>query len=307
MRKKRVLLPLLSLLILLTIVAIFTLKIPFSDINKLEKEYVKSNVDKKHKVSYEIVSKKPKSWVNLSDISPHAVKAIMLSEDWFFYGHDGIDISQVKEAALEGLTSGKVRGASTISQQVTKNLFLSHDRTIKRKFRELLTTLYLEKKVSKDKILEIYLNIIQYGKGLYGIKNASWKYFRKSPKNLNAYEGAFLAMLLPSPVRYAQSYKEKKLTKFAKTTMDNIIDKMVLAKVLTKKEANQEKKRRLRFIKRAVKSAGNMQKIDANDDGRDWEKRYKYDPDLSVKEDFKYDPDAIKDEDLNVKEEFAVE
>ncbi|WP_127717655.1 biosynthetic peptidoglycan transglycosylase [Halobacteriovorax sp. HLS] len=309
--KKRILLPLLSIFVLLIIVALYIFKIPFGDIGKLEKQYVKVELtkDKKSPVEYSIVEKMPKGWVQLKDISPHAVKAIMLSEDWFFYGHDGVDLSQVKEAALDGIKGEKLRGASTISQQVTKNLFLSNDRTVQRKFRELLITLYLEKKVSKDKILEIYLNIIQYGKSLYGIKAASKKYFKKSPKNLNAYEGAFLAMLLPSPVRYGQSYKDRKLTKFAKETMDNIIDKMVLAKVLTKEEGAREKKRRLSFTrsKSKVKGLGNMQKIKSHDDGRNWEKRYEYDPDLAVKEDFKYDPDAINEDDLNVKEEFTVE
>ena len=306
--KKRVLIPLITFLLLIIVIVIFALKIPFSDINKLETHFVSIKVSKGGDASYEIVKKKPKNWVFLKDISKDAVQAIMLSEDWFFYGHNGVDLSQLKEAALDGLKSGKVRGASTISQQVVKNLFLSNERTMQRKFGELLITLYLEKKISKDKILEIYLNIIQYGKGLYGIKKASRHYFRKNPKKLSAYEGAFLAMLLPSPVRYAQSFKEKKLTKFAKKTMDSIIDKMVLAKVLTKKEAQREKKRRLGFIKKGrVKGAGNMQKVKSNDDGRNWEKRYHYDPDLSVKEDFKYDPDAINDEDLNVQEEFKLD
>ena len=307
--KKRILLPLLAFLFILVIAIVYALKIPFNDIGKLESHFVKVEVLKKGRVEYEIVKKKPKDWVMLKNISTNAKKAIMLSEDWFFYGHDGVDISQLKEAALDGITSGKVRGASTISQQVTKNLFLNHDRTIKRKFRELLITLYLEKKVSKDKILEIYLNIIQYGKGLYGIKNASKFYFKKRPSKLNAAEGAFLAMLLPSPVRYSQSFREKKLTDFANKTVDKIIDKMVLAKVLTKKQGIKEKKRKLGFERRekSVKGMGNMQKINADNDGRKWEKRYQYDPDLAVKEDFKYDPDAIKDDDLKVEEEFSVE
>lgn len=307
--KKRILLPLITLFIILSIIVIYALKIPFNDIGKLESHYVQVDVLKTGGVNYKIVSKKPRGWVLLKDISLNAKKAIMLSEDWFFYGHDGVDISQLKEATLDAMNGEKLRGASTISQQVTKNLFLNNDRTIKRKFRELLITLYLEKKVSKDKIFEIYLNIIQYGKGLYGIKSASRKYFKKSPKKLTAKEGAFLAMLLPSPVRYSQSFREKKLTKFAKSTVDKIIDKMVLAKVLTKKQGIKEKSRKLKFEsrQRKVKGMGNMQKIKSNNDGRGWEKKYKYDPDLAVKEDFEYDPDAINDDDLQVQEEFSVE
>ncbi len=283
--------------------------IPIFEINKLQNQFVDFKVNKKGIVEYHIVKKKPKSWVQLKDISKPAVQAIMLSEDWFFYGHHGVDLSQLKEAAIDSMNGKKLRGASTISQQVTKNIFFTHDRTIKRKLKELASTIYLENKVSKDKILEIYLNIIQYGKNLYGIRKASKYYFKKSPKKLNAKEGAFLAMLLPSPVRYAQSFKERKLTDFAKTTVHNILDKMVLAKVMTAKEAAREKKRKLSFEKtrRSLKGHGNMQRIKKLSDGRDWEERYKYDPDLSLAEDVEYDPDAINDDDLNIKEEFAVD
>lgn len=301
-------------LLLFSLVGFLILSIPISDINKLQSNYVeyklvKTKKVKKSQIEYKIVNKKPRNWISLKDISKEAVQAIMLSEDWFFYGHQGVDFSQLKEAAVDSVNGKKLRGASTISQQVTKNIFFTNDRTVKRKLKELFSTLYLEKKVSKDKILEIYLNIIQYGDRVYGIKKAARHYFKKSPKKLNAKEGAFLAMLLPSPIRYAQSYKDKKLTEFANRTVNSIIDKMVLAKVLTKKQAAIEKRRRLSFekSKRSLKNAGNMQKVKGLIDGRDWEERYKYDPDLAVAEDIKYDPDAISDEDLSIKEEFAVE
>ncbi|OUR97777.1 hypothetical protein A9Q84_06135 [Halobacteriovorax marinus] len=306
--KRKKIAVLLSLFILFTFIFMLG-SIPIFEINKLQNQFVDFKVNKKGIVEYHIVKKKPKSWVQLKDISKPAVQAIMLSEDWFFYGHHGVDLSQLKEAAIDSMNGKKLRGASTISQQVTKNIFFTHDRTIKRKLKELASTIYLENKVSKDKILEIYLNIIQYGKNLYGIRKASKYYFKKSPKKLNAKEGAFLAMLLPSPVRYAQSFKERKLTDFAKTTVHNILDKMVLAKVMTAKEAAREKKRKLSFEKtrRSLKGHGNMQRIKKLSDGRDWEERYKYDPDLSLAEDVEYDPDAINDDDLNIKEEFAVD
>jgi len=309
MKNKKTKISLLFLVILILGIASLYFSVPVAQINKLQNEFVHFKVNKLGKVEYKIVKKKPRNWILLKDISTPAIKAIMLSEDWFFYGHRGVDLSQLKEAALDSVNGKKLRGASTISQQVTKNIFFSNDRTIKRKLKELVSTLYLEKKVSKDKILEIYLNIIQYGDKLYGIKKASRYYFKKFPKKLNAKEGAFLAMLLPSPVRYGQSFKEKKLTEFANKTVNNILDKMVLAKYLTKKQASFEKRRKLSFEKteRSFKGAGNMQRIKNLSDGRDWEERYKYDPDLAVAEDLKYDPDAINDEDLNIKEEFSLE
>lgn len=316
--KKKYKIIIILILLLITISAGFIgMSVPFSEINKLAKGYVSVSYSEEKGVVYKIVNKRPKGWSQLKQISKNATSAIMLSEDWDFFEHEGVDISQVKEAAIDGIKGEKLRGASTISQQVTKNLFFTSDRTIERKIKELVATIYLEKKVSKDKILEVYLNVIQYGDGVYGIKNASRHYFKKSPKSLTAKEGAFLAMLLPSPIRYSQSFKEKKLTKFASTTVNSILDKMALANVISKEKADFLKKEDLNFessfkSKRksgAKKSRAAIRRAKSQrlSDGRDWENRYKYDPDLSIAEDVKYDPDAINEDDLNIKEEFSIE
>ncbi|WP_417336382.1 transglycosylase domain-containing protein [Halobacteriovorax marinus] len=313
-KKTKVIIALILLLISLS-AGYIGISIPFGEINKLQKGFVKSTYSDELGVQYTIVDKRPKGWSPLKSISPNATSAIMLSEDWDFFRHVGVDVSQIKEAALDGIKGEKLRGASTISQQLTKNLFFSNDRSLQRKLKELGATMYLENKVSKEKILELYLNVIQYGDGIYGIKDAAKHYFNKSPKSLTAKEGAFLAMLLPSPVRYAQSFKEKKLTEFADETVNNILDKMALAKVISKEKAEYLKKQKLNFEKGRAKSRqrrnlsgiGNRQRVKKLTDGRDWENRYKYDPDLSVAEEVKYDPDAINEDDLKLKEEFSLE
>lgn len=314
MKKKKKIILIIILLLITISTGLIGVNIPFSDINKLSKGFVSIKYSDEKGVQYSIVSKRPKDWSSLKNISKNATSAIMLSEDWDFFQHEGVDVSQIKEAALDGLKGERLRGASTISQQLTKNLFFTNDRSIQRKLKELGATFYLEKKVSKEKILEVYLNVIQYGDGIYGIKEASRYYFRKSPNKLTAKEGAFLAMLLPSPIRYAQSFKEKKLTKFANETVNSILDKMALAKVISKEKANYLKKTKMSFEKkkrsnksRKLSGIGNRQRIKRHSDGRDWENRYKYDPDLSVAEEVKYDPDAINEDDLKLQEEFSVE
>lgn len=179
--------------------------------------------------SYFASKDRPKDWVLLSEISKNVKGAIISSEDGKFYQHPGYDIEELRDAINDGVVKKKkkVRGASTITQQLVKNLFFQNDRSLWRKSKELILTLWLEEYVSKDKILESYLNIIEYGKGIYGISAASRHYFNKKPKQLTPRESAFLAMLLPSPVRYSQSFKKKTLTPFASRMVHSILFKML--------------------------------------------------------------------------------
>lgn len=180
-----------------------------------------------------MVREKPISWIPLNLISDHVKNAIIVSEDWAFYQHSGYDVSQIKEALLEFFRGERVRGASTITQQVAKNVFLSNERTLMRKFKEAILAFKIERDLSKAKILETYLNIVEFGPGVYGIGNASAHYFQVPASALRPKEAAFLAMLLPSPVRYSASYRKRELTKFAKSTMQSILKKMVQARYLT--------------------------------------------------------------------------
>lgn len=194
----------------------------------------------KDKAKYVLSPVRPSSWVKLDKISYVARWAIIVSEDWAFYEHKGIDFRQLKIAIEESIEEGELtRGASTITQQVIKNLVLSPKREISRKLKEVILAYQLEKNLSKDQILEIYLNFVELGSGIYGIKNASFYYFNKHPKDLTAKEGAFLAMLLPSPKKYSQSFYDKELTSFAKEQIQSILIKLRQAKVINETERKE--------------------------------------------------------------------
>lgn len=176
---------------------------------------------------YTRVSERPESWISLDKISKRLQQAVISSEDGKFYEHPGYDLEQLQDAIRDSFVyKKKMRGASTITQQLIKNLYLSREKTFGRKSKEMLMSLMIERYASKQKILEMYLNVIEYGKGLYGIGAASKYYFGKTPAQLNARESAFLAMLLPSPVKYAKSFKNKTLTSFASRTINSILLKM---------------------------------------------------------------------------------
>jgi monofunctional glycosyltransferase len=195
-----------------------------------------------------IQRQKPEGWIPLDGIAPHAVKAILISEDGAFYSHSGFDFNQIRDAVETNLERGKfARGASTISQQVAKNVFLDNRKSLVRKLREASLTVQLEENLSKSRILEIYLNIVEWGEGIFGIRQASTHYFRKEPPDLNPKEGAFLAMLLPSPKKYSQSFRDHKLTEFASKRVNSILGKLRDAKVLTDEACEHWMHQRLVF------------------------------------------------------------
>ncbi|MEI8347909.1 MAG: biosynthetic peptidoglycan transglycosylase, partial [Pseudomonadota bacterium] len=149
---------------------------------------------------YIFTSKKPSYWQDLKTISPRVAYAILVSEDSNFYKHRGFDWAEIHSAITDHFLHNKRwRGASTISQQLAKNLFLGPEKTFWRKTQEMIYTYYLERNLSKSKILELYLNSIEFGDKIYGINLASEFYFSKPAKDLRAKESAFLAMLLPGP------------------------------------------------------------------------------------------------------------
>ncbi len=187
---------------------------------------------------------RPSDWVSFSSISPYARSAIVLSEDWAFFQHEGFDSNQMKVAIEEAAFGGRVRGASTITQQMVKNVWLSEDRTLWRKFHELILAYKVDSVLSKKRILEIYLNVIEFGPGIYGIKKAATHYFKKAPAHLTPRESAFLAMLLPSPKRYYISFKKRKLTTFAVKRINEILIKMRMGKAITPEQYQIEKESR---------------------------------------------------------------
>jgi monofunctional biosynthetic peptidoglycan transglycosylase len=142
-------------------------------------------------------------WVGYDQISPNLRRAVLVAEDSAFWQHDGVDLEQLKESIEINLERGQfVRGASTITQQLAKNLYLSREKSLSRKFKEAIITCKLERHLSKKRILELYLNAIEWSPGVHGVGEASQHYFRKSPTDLDFFESILLAAIIPSPRLY---------------------------------------------------------------------------------------------------------
>jgi monofunctional glycosyltransferase len=162
--------------------------------------------------------KRDQIWVPLEQISPNLQRAVLAGEDTNFFAHGGFDYEAIqkaweqaqKQSAKEAKEEGEdddwlpslpefKRGGSTISQQLAKNLYLSSQRTLLRKGQEAALTVMLERTLTKRRILEIYLNVIEWGDGVYGAEAASRRHFRKSASALNANEAAYLSAMIPNP------------------------------------------------------------------------------------------------------------
>jgi len=146
-------------------------------------------------------------WVDLEQISPHAAVAVIAAEDQFFPFHTGFDFKSIRDAVRSNEAQSKkkrprVRGASTISQQVAKNLFLWPGRSYVRKGLEAYFTLLIELCWPKERILEVYLNVAQFGNGIYGVEAAAQRFYRMPASRLGRYEAATLAAVLPNPITF---------------------------------------------------------------------------------------------------------
>lgn len=141
-------------------------------------------------------------WVPMSKISPNVIKAVLIAEDDGFWNHDGFDVKGMENAIERSLKKGVVAGGSTISQQLSKNLYLSPSKNPVRKVKEAIITWRIENTLSKRRILEIYLNVAEWGDGIFGIEAAARHYYHKNAKNLSAREAARLAAVLPNPIKY---------------------------------------------------------------------------------------------------------
>ena len=142
-------------------------------------------------------------WVPLSQVSPMLLKAVLIGEDDKFYQHEGFDYEALEQAFEKNMKEGRfAAGASTISQQLTKNLFLSPEKSITRKLKEAILTWRMEHTLSKRRILELYVNVAEWGDGIFGIEAAARHHFHKSAKDLTSMEAARLASVLPNPIRF---------------------------------------------------------------------------------------------------------
>lgn len=145
------------------------------------------------------------AWTPIDEISPFVVAALLTTEDGAFYKHKGFNHAAIKQSVLANLKARRfVRGASTITMQLAKNLFLSRAKNLSRKMEEVVLADYLEQAFTKDELMELYLNVVEFGPDVYGVKQAAAYYFGRKPEEIDVAEAFFLASLLPSPVRYGK-------------------------------------------------------------------------------------------------------
>ena len=184
-----------------------------------------------------------REWISLDDISPYLIEATINTEDKNFYKHIGFDYLRILKAMVVNITSGTTsQGASTITQQYAKNLFLDFDKTWKRKWDEMWYTIEIESHYSKDEILEGYLNTINYGHGKYGIETASKYYFGKSAKDLTLAEAAMLTGIPKSPSNYSPFVNLKKATQRQQMILKSMYDDGVISEAEYNKALDEELK-----------------------------------------------------------------
>ena len=200
---KLIIIALISLL-LLSIVYYFI----FPDVSKLKKENPKKTSFMEYRE--EGWQKKGKrieikqTWTPLSRVSPYLIKAVLIAEDDKFWKHEGFDFEAIEKAVEKDIKQKKFKfGGSTISQQLAKNLYLSPSKNPARKIKEAILTWRIEKTLSKKRILELYLNVAEWGEGIFGIGAASFHYYGKPASDLSPEEAARLASVLPNPRKYS--------------------------------------------------------------------------------------------------------
>lgn len=174
-------------------------------------------------------------WTPLEEISRDLLYAVVMGEDASYFEHKGINYDALINAFAENIKRRKfVYGASTISQQVVKNVFLYPSKAFTRKLKELITTRRMEGRFTKNQILEVYLNIAEFGPNIFGVGRASTYYFKKKPRQVNAAEGAFLALMLPSPRKYHHSiFQNKYIANRHKRKLRRILKDMLYKELIS--------------------------------------------------------------------------
>jgi penicillin-binding protein 1A len=185
-------------------------------------------------------------WVKFDDFPPHLIQAVAAIEDRRYFEHRGVDPWAILRAAIANVRAGTIRqGGSTISQQLAKNLFLTPDRTLRRKVQEALAALWLEAKFTKEQIFAIYANRVYLGAGTYGMEAASRRYFGKSVRQVTLLESAVLAGLLKAPSRYSPARDAKAATDRGRQVLRAMQD----AGFLTEKDAARAGGERLKLVR----------------------------------------------------------
>ena len=184
-----------------------------------------------------LVSPASANFIAIGDVPPLFIRALLIAEDSAFYSHPGIDLTEMPRAiAINMKKGGAFRGASTITQQLAKNLFLTREKSLQRKLRELSYSFLLESTLGKQRILEVYLNIIEWGPGLYGLRPAARHYFDKEPQALSPREIAFLVSMIPGPVKYQRSIQGGEVRHGFDTLVNNLLVKLRSVDAISEEE-----------------------------------------------------------------------
>ena len=209
--------------------------------------------DSKGSLIYTTLSEERRIPININYIPDHTQKAFIAIEDNRFYDHLGVDFRGTARAVVSTLSGREVQGGSTITQQLAKNAFLTQERTITRKIKEAFLARELEKRYTKDEILEMYLNHIYFGQGAYGVESAARYYFNKEAKDLNIAESATLAAIPKSP-NYFNPFENPKASK---ERQELVIDQMVKYGFITEAQGEAAKKEELKLATTAKKREDN--------------------------------------------------
>lgn len=201
---------------------------------------------KKRKI---VVGTKNPDYVPFSEIPRYVYGAVVSSEDAGFFGHKGVEFKEIESAIIDNIESDKpyLRGGSTISQQLVKNLFLSREKTLLRKMKELLLSVELDAALSKERILEIYINGIEWGPEIFGIGAATRHYFGKAASELKPIEAAYLASIIPNPNRYYVYFVKDEIPDKWMEKIQNILYKMNLFGFLPDDEYNKSLSEKIIF------------------------------------------------------------
>jgi monofunctional biosynthetic peptidoglycan transglycosylase len=212
----------------LYILALLYFSIPSFEIPLLQYSHLRiTSVMEERAIEQNLNFYPKQEWVNIADINPNLLKASISMEDDAFFMHKGIDWNQLNLSLKENKKRKRViRGGSTISMQLAKNLYLTTERSVLRKAKEMIITFRLEKEVPKKSILENYINAIEWGDGIFGIKEASEIYFNKAPSELSKNECARLAAVIPSPLEHKPNTNSRYVTRragIAQSRLNNVV------------------------------------------------------------------------------------
>ena len=210
--------------------------IPWVFLLKTESIHV-TRLDASGKNFEEEVGVSTKSWTPYARISKSFLNAVIVAEDGRFFEHMGIDPAEIYHSyKINQKRKRYVRGGSTITQQVVKMSFLTREKTIVRKIREVLGALILEQILTKEEILEWYVNLTEFGGGVYGVKSAGYYYFKTKPELLTIEQSLLLASVIPNPNKWSKGLRQKLLTDFGHKRFASLATKMLRRNFIAKKQ-----------------------------------------------------------------------